>query len=250
MAVVTIKEALILGFKTKGLRFYGRSGRAEFWYFYLFSCFIIGVSFKLNVIPVVGSLVQALVVLAIVACQFTATIRRLHDINLAGKIVAAPYVLSILYFVAMGPLNALYPEYSQKILDGLVTVAVLSYIYILFLCTRIGTKGNNRYGTDPLDKSKQAQDFINPDHMVQPEYLGDPWRKFKDKVAREKAKKAQANSEGNQEQGSLDTNENYISVPTPGQEPISKAQDTEDSSTKEQNTKPQRTCKERRKKKH
>lgn len=210
---MTVKEALIIGFKTKGLRFYGRSSRAEFWYFYLTTCVFIGVSFKLNIIPVVGSLIQALAVIAIVACQYTATIRRLHDINLAGKIVAAPYVLAIAYFVAMGPLNALYPEYSQQILDGLVTLAALSYIYILFLCTRIGTKGNNRYGTDPLDKSKQAQDFINPDHMTQPEYLGDPWRKFKAKVAREKEQKAKNDTE----------QDNYISVPTPGQESEAKA---------------------------
>lgn len=205
---MNIKEALIIGFKTKGLRFYGRSSRTEFWYFYLSTCAFIGVSFKLNIIPVVGSLIQALAVIAIVACQYTATIRRLHDINLSGKIVATPYILSLLYFIAIGPLNALYPEYSKQVLDGLVTLAALSYIYILFLCTRIGTKGNNRFGTDPLDKSQKSQDFINPDHMVQPEYLGDPWRKFKAKVAREKEQQASGDNNSN----------NFVSVPTPGQE--------------------------------
>lgn len=44
--------------------------------------------------------------------------------------------------------------------------------------------------------------------MTQPEYLGDPWRKFKAKVAREKEQKAKNDTE----------QDNYISVPTPGQE--------------------------------
>ena len=140
-------------------------------------------------------------IIAIIACQYTATIRRLHDLNKSGKIVALPYVLTLVYLVAMGPLNALHPEYAPQVLDGIVTLASLSYVYILFLCTRIGTKGNNNYGTDPLDKSQQSQDFINPDHMTSPEYLGDPWRKFKAKVAREKAREKQGVE--------------HISVPTP-----------------------------------
>lgn len=198
---MNIKESLIIGFKTKGLRFYGRSSRAEFWYFYLSTCFLIAISFKLNIIPVVGSLLQALVIIAIVACQYTATIRRLHDLNKSGKIVALPYIFTLAYFVTMGPINALQPELAPKVLDGLVTLATLSYLYILFLCTRIGTKGNNNYGTDPLDKSQKSQDFINPDHMIAPEYLGDPWRKFKAKVAREKAQGTKAPE--------------MVSVPTP-----------------------------------
>lgn len=229
--LVNIKEALIIGFKTKGLRFYGRSSRAEFWYFYLSTMVFIGVSFKLNAIPVVGSLIQAIVIILIVACQYTATIRRMHDLNMSGKIVAAPYLLTLIYLVALGPVNVLYPEFGPKILDGLVTLTVLSYLYLIFMCAKPGTKGNNRYGTDPLDTTQEAQDFINPSHLESPDLLGDPWAKFKAKVAREKKRKQKSSEEPNDsstndskttqadaddQKPSDDEQEvEYVSVPTP-----------------------------------
>ncbi len=212
--IVNIKEALIAGFKTKGLRFYGRSSRAEFWYFYVVTMIFIGFSYKLNAIPTVGSLLQAVAIIAIIACQYTATIRRLHDTDMAGKIVAAPYLLTLVYLISWGPLNVLQPEYGPKILDGLVTVITLSYLYILFLCTKPGTKGNNKYGTDPLDEEIESQDFVNPDHMQVPQYLGDPWAKFKARVARDKQKqqeREQAIANGDE----VPEEPKYVSVPTP-----------------------------------
>ena len=40
------------------------------------------------------------------------------------------------------------------------------------------------------DASIEQQDFVNPKHMASPELLGDPWRKFKNKVDQEKAAQA------------------------------------------------------------
>lgn len=211
---MNIKEALIAGFKTKGLRFYGRSSRAEFWYFYIATMIFIGVSFKLNAIPTVGSLLQAVAIIAIIACQYTATIRRLHDTDMSGKIVAAPYLLTLVYLISWGPLNALQPEYGPKILDGIISVITVSYFYILFLCAKPGTKGNNKYGTDPLDTSKESQDFINPVHMEVPQYLGDPWAKFKARVARDKQKQ-QEKDEAIAAGKEVEEEPKYVSVPTP-----------------------------------
>ena len=83
------------------------------------------------------------------------------------------------------------------------------YLYILYLCSNEGTQGPNRYGTDPNDASIEQQDFVNPKHMASPELLGDPWRKFKNKVDQEKA--AQAAQAAGAEAPQVEP----ISVPTP-----------------------------------
>ena len=79
-------------------------------------------------------------------------------------------------------------------LNGILGLSILSYILLLGLCCQQGSKGNNRYGTDPLDSSVPAQDFINPEHLEMPEYLGDPWRKFKAKHDRQNSQNADPNS--------------------------------------------------------
>ena len=183
---VTVLEALKLGF-TKGLRFYGRSSRSEFWKFFLLTWIMVAASVLLTRIPVVGSLMQALLIIALLCCQYSAIIRRLHDLDRSGKIIAVPYVIAIGYFVALIPVHALYPEAATGIMSTIAGIAMVLYLYILYLCGNEGTQGPNRYGTDPCDESQVQQDFINPAHLADPELLGDPWRKFKRKVAQEQA---------------------------------------------------------------
>lgn len=178
---MTFSQAAILGFRHKSFRFYGRSSRHEFWYFYL-SCLLLGtMAGALSLVPVVGSLLVALCVLYLCCCQISSLVRRLHDCNQSGKVVALPFVLMLAYFVARIPLYALYPEAAALILNLILGLSVVSYLFLLGLCCRKGQTGSNRYGTDPLDPNVSAQDFINPEHLVMPEYLGDPWRKFKAK---------------------------------------------------------------------
>lgn len=225
---VTVLQALVLGFKTKGLRFYGRSSRSEFWKFFLLSWVMIAASVLLTRIPVVGSLIQALLIIAILCCQYSAIIRRLHDLDRSGKIIALPYLIAIAYFVALMPVHALYPEHATTITSTIAGCAMILYLYILYLCGNEGTQGPNRYGTDPCDESQVQQDYVNPEHFADPEYLGDPWRKFKHKVAKEKAQKqakeqtattAQAANAAAHADTSADAQADAaarISVPTPG----------------------------------
>lgn len=198
---VTALQALVLGFK-KGLRFYGRSSRSEFWKFFLISWIMIAASVLLTRIPVVGSLIQAIVIIAILCCQYSAIIRRLHDLDRSGKIIAVPYLIALGYFVALMPMHALYPEIANGVMSTIAGCAMMLYLFILYRCSNEGTIGPNRYGTDPNDDSQAQQDYVNPEHLTNPEYLGDPWRKFKNKVAQEKAKQA----------GDKQTS---VSVPTP-----------------------------------
>ncbi len=221
---VTVLQALVLGFKTKGLRFYGRSSRSEFWKFFLLSWVMIAASVLLTRIPVVGSLIQALVIIAILCCQYSAIIRRLHDLDRSGKIIALPYLIAIAYFVALMPVHALYPEHATTITSTIAGCAMVLYLYILYLCGNEGTPGPNRYGTDPCDESQVQQDYVNPEHFADPEYLGDPWRKFKNKVAKEKAREQAQHQAPEQGQAARsdsaaapqEPTAESISVPTPG----------------------------------
>ena len=186
---VTVLQALQLGFR-KGLRFYGRSSRPEFWKFFLLTWVMVAASVVLTRVPVVGSLLQAVVIITILCCQYTAIIRRLHDLDRSGKIIALPYLIALGYFVALIPVHALYPEIATGAMSTIAGCAMVLYLYILYLCSNEGTQGPNRYGTDPNDASIEQQDFVNPKHMASPELLGDPWRKFKNKVDQEKAAQA------------------------------------------------------------
>lgn len=204
------QHSLILGFKLKAFHFYGRSSRAEFWPFYLTSWLCLLLSFLANFIPIVGSLIQAIAVILLVIYQITATIRRLHDLNWRGWWLLIPYLLPLAYFLARQPIYVLAPE-QAFFLDILLLVFVGSWVILLAVCCCKGTQGANRFGTDPLDQHGISQDFINPQHMTSPEYLGDPWRKFKAKVDAEK----QATQEGKSTPES-------IAYPTPSLNPTDK----------------------------
>lgn len=230
-------QSLILGFKVKAFHFYGRSSRSEFWYFYITSFGVLGLSFLFNLIPIVGSLLQAVIFILVIVCQITAIIRRLHDSNLPGYLATIPYILPIVYLLARQPIHALYPE-STWVLTALGILSVVVFFGLLGLCLRKGTHGANRFGTDPLDSSTPKQDFINPQHFADPEYLGDPWRKFKAKVDKQKQDASNGNTPA------------YISravpstAPTPNQSEIeqsktelseTEATETEQSKTKDGN---------------
>ena len=77
---VTVLQALQLGFR-KGLRFYGRSSRPEFWKFFLFTWVMVAASVVLTRVPVVGSLLQAVIIIAILCCQYTACAGLLRGLN-------------------------------------------------------------------------------------------------------------------------------------------------------------------------
>lgn len=215
---VTVLQALQLGFR-KGLRFYGRSSRPEFWKFFLLTWVMVAASVVLTRVPVVGSLLQAVIIIAILCCQYTAIIRRLHDLDRSGKIIAFPYLIALGYFIALIPVHALYPEIATGVMSTIAGCAMVLYLYVLYLCSSEGTQGPNRYGTDPNDASIEQQDFVNPQHMASPELLGDPWRKFKNKVDREKAAQAAATqaaaAAGTEATSSAAPSVEPIKVPTP-----------------------------------
>lgn len=168
-------------YKEKPFRFYGRMSRSDFWTFLLSSYVLLALCCLLYFVPYIGDLLIAIGVIYIFITQLSASVRRLHDINLRGLLVALPYILLLIYFVMMIPVYAMYHEHADFIMNVAKFVTALSYLALLALCLKRGTVGQNRFGTDPLDESIEQQDYINPEHLDVPEYVGDPWRKFKNK---------------------------------------------------------------------
>lgn len=130
-----IGQAYASAFK-KLLTFDGRASRSEFWYVYpLFIIIILLVNFfgKIVAESFIGvaerrgveefylfGILTYILILFIVFCHLPLLARRLHDCNVNGAWV----------ILAISPL--------------------LSILIALILCTRKGTKGDNKYGPDPL----------------------------------------------------------------------------------------------------
>lgn len=101
---------------SKYATFSGRASRSEYWYFSLFGfliCLIIGL------IPIIGVLIDFIILLIILLPSLAAFSRRMHDINKSGW-------WFLLYFTGIGGI-----------------------ILFIFLVTE-GDKGDNNYGPNPL----------------------------------------------------------------------------------------------------
>lgn len=180
---LSLLTVLRLAYKEKPFHFYGRMSRSDFWIFLLSSYVLLAVTFFCYFIPYIGDLLIAVGFIYVFICQLSATVRRLHDINLKGYVVALPYIFLLIYFVMLIPVYAMYHDHADLIMNIAKGITALSYIALLALCLKQGNSGSNRFGTDPLDLNIDQKDFINPDHLEVPEYVGDPWRKFKNKHA-------------------------------------------------------------------
>jgi uncharacterized membrane protein YhaH (DUF805 family) len=109
----------------KYVDFTGRARRAEYWWFVLFYCLLVGALTAVDVTMMInaqigGSLLSSLASLALFLPTLAVAVRRLHDTDRTG------------WWVLIG----LIP------LIGWI-------IYLVFMCQR-GTEGPNRFGQDPL----------------------------------------------------------------------------------------------------
>lgn len=121
-------------------QFGGRTGRAEFWWFilalFLINCalIVIGIFIPAIQTSILGGF--SLVILSPFAAALT---RRLHDIGLSGKWVAAAFIVAILAGTAGS-----YPAFSWA---KFLTPAAFG---ILFLASLLpGSRTENRFGPVP-----------------------------------------------------------------------------------------------------
>ena len=161
--------------------FSGRSPRAEFWWFFLFTMVIyllvwfvligsIGASMSSatsGTEPSVGMLGAlgvgvifiGLFWLALIVPTIALQVRRIHDLDRSGWWIGGYYLLYVLYMVmslgtvfaaAAGSTDPSGVGIGGMIGSMIVGLAFLIYsiALLVFFCTQ-GTKGPNRYGADP-----------------------------------------------------------------------------------------------------
>ena len=130
-----------------------RATRSEYWWFFLL--YFISSSILKLFIEMVGitfSWIFNIILIYLTICFFTASVRRLHDVNRRGFWLLLPWVTSFLSVAAEKlkydglDMPEFLPDICLFIGSGLI-------IYIFVLTMLIGTKGTNRFGKDPLTKT-------------------------------------------------------------------------------------------------
>jgi uncharacterized membrane protein YhaH (DUF805 family) len=151
-------DAILSGFR-KFLTFRGRAGRAEFWYWALFSFLVITAWTIVDMIifGVSTGPLSTLATIALVPPGLAAAVRRLHDTARTGwwiLLLAGPLTTgSVLLLLApLAPNLGIAPD--APVIAGMFLVLVIPVISIIILVLMIaapGTPGDNRYGADPTE---------------------------------------------------------------------------------------------------
>ena len=160
--------------------FSGRSPRAEFWWYFLFTTIIYLVFWVIFMGAAgasmsdaaasgdpsmgmlgalgVGAIFIGLFWLAIIIPTIAVQVRRLHDQDRSGWWLGAYYLLYVLYMVmsfgtVLGAAGTADPsQISPSGLIGTMVIGLAFFIYsivlLVFFCLP-GTKGSNRFGPDP-----------------------------------------------------------------------------------------------------
>ncbi|UXM95994.1 DUF805 domain-containing protein [Bartonella sp. HY329] len=168
-------------------RFSGRAQRAEYWWFALFSAIVYFGSYFfieliLNSVPFFGfdvAIIEEFVSLVILLILFTPSIavevRRLHDRNMAGSWAIVWAALLIILFLSKLMIFLPVDYYVHYFIGTTQTSETTVYFLLVFFsitfnllfgrCVILilllfrGTRGQNRYGPDPLDPSFQVGIF-------------------------------------------------------------------------------------------
>lgn len=121
-------------------KFDGRASRSEYWWAFLYFLLIyvallIGASMETGSLGTLLTFILSLVILGTFIPMIAVAVRRLHDYDKSGW----------LYLVGLIPIVSLY---------------------ILYLYVQPGTRGPNRYGPDPLEKSAMGGSYIPGAHAL------------------------------------------------------------------------------------
>jgi uncharacterized membrane protein YhaH (DUF805 family) len=142
--VTAIKTCL-----SKYAMFQGRAGRAEYWWWVLFSVLV---NLVLSFVPPLNGIVA----IALLLPGLAVSVRRLHDLNRSGwfLLLPAPFgvlagIFGALYF--LGRAGFISPNVVSGTafgIFGLLTIA--AYLILLFWFCQKGTAGPNQYGAAPV----------------------------------------------------------------------------------------------------
>ncbi len=153
--MLSFKQAIITCVREKPLNIKDRAPRSEFWWFML-ALFIVGIIANiLALIPVLGLIIYIVYSIASLVLTITVSVRRLHDRNMRGWWLVAPYVvvfLGVIVAVAGGIANSEGLAGAGTLIAG---IGCLGFIALFVLYCLPGTKGPNRFGPDPIDTMAQ-----------------------------------------------------------------------------------------------
>ena len=162
--MISLQQSIKICTIEKAFNISDRAPRSEFWWFFLF-LIIFDFASQLFIEIVVGksSLIFIIVNLYLTICAITSSIRRLHDVNRRGFWLLLPWAPLLLLFA----LNEF--KLSVSLLLYICSfVFIGASVYVIVLTMLRGTKGANRFGKDPLDKSDDsiADNKINLDMVA------------------------------------------------------------------------------------
>ncbi|WP_310476798.1 DUF805 domain-containing protein [Sandarakinorhabdus sp.] len=145
-------------------QFSGRSPRAEYWWFALFS-FLISLPAAILDVALGLQLFNPIVSLGLLLPSIAVGVRRLHDLDRTGWWLLAPLALLVPTLAIAGMAGAggaiaglLGSEAGAGagvgsaavvVAIGGVAVLAMAVVMLAWYCTR-GTQGENRFGPDPL----------------------------------------------------------------------------------------------------
>ena len=156
--MISLTKSLKICTMEKAFNVSDRATRSEYWWFFLL--YFISSSILKLFIEMVGitfSWIFNIILIYLTICFFTASVRRLHDVNRRGFWLLLPWVTSFLSVAAEKlkydglDMPEFLPDICLFIGSGLI-------IYIFVLTMLSGTKGTNRFGKDPLTKTDDLID--------------------------------------------------------------------------------------------
>ena len=138
-----------------GLDFTGRAGRAEYWWWILFSLLMTsGLYFVGLTVPQLDWLANAWAVFSFVI-GISLTVRRLHDIDMTGKwylVVPGAIVITLV-------LASIAPDATSHILFVPVVLVMIFYFLVGF---GPGEAGDNRFGSRHPVRPVPSSDIQTP----------------------------------------------------------------------------------------
>jgi uncharacterized membrane protein YhaH (DUF805 family) len=160
----TAKDWMLLPLR-RYAEFSGRSPRAEYWWFILFSILI---SIPATIVDLMmgAQIVGSLVSLGLFLPSLAVAVRRLHDIDRSGWWMLLPVPAVFATCVLVGAEFLLNPEAANAVIGGnpllwaaLAAAAITSLLLFVWYCTR-GTAGPNRFGEDPLQPAENPTRYF------------------------------------------------------------------------------------------
>lgn len=157
---IPFKDAILRGYK-RWIDFKGRASRAEFWPFMALLVAMEFISAWLksiekdsagNLLILLPLGIFGIVMIWTLIASLAVSIRRFHDIGRSGwwfllLWIAGP-MLGMVAFYLIG--IVVMPESEKGIMLGMWVVAMLPFVYQLWLSAKPGDRGDNEYGPDPL----------------------------------------------------------------------------------------------------